>query len=811
MRYAIPILFLMLIVAVVVGYGLWSSGDRGERHTPSKEILVSDLVHDSPIADYMATTTSLNFGTPQGKHCYDEADLRYHSACKGWYSFRDEERAQDCAMLLGGSGTFIMTVLDPCDGVLTLKGCAPEGGGSDTADLRLYLNHHLIAEEKLPRRLDLHLLRFAVAAKDLLEGDNLFRVEVDNGIRFDLPDLLFPVMLSAVFVSATLEPYSRPNPMAPLVVPGSGESQPPALVHGSGTRLEYFHLPEPGEHLKGVAVAKGGPIKALITITRRGESSCELFSRIIASDIGPVEIDVDLSPYADQPCCICLLSGHPGVVRHGSYIRWESLRIVNISQSAGALSRHESPRARHESDSRAKVDIQAKPDLIVLLLDAASAFFFECLGGRKAVTPAVDAFSREAVVFRHAVTPAPYTLPAVGSLMTGQVPDRHGVVWNANRDGVNLKLSSKTLTAASLLKAQGYSTYGVVTNPNAAGLYGFATGFDQFEELFSDPDLWDEGVDPAAAIEKAKALIQKHKKENDSPFYLYLHLFQPHAPYTPPETFVSRFTGPYEGIVDGKRPVIDGFKDKGEPQLSTEDFDHLRDLYAANLAYVDEGTGELLDWMRAEGYYNDALIVVCSDHGEAFGEHDSIEHGHHLYEEALRIPLMIKYPDARFAGKKVDDAVCLTDLPHTLVAAGGADPLVLGEDGIDLTTRLNDSTSWPDRVLSARSDIYKPSFSLRWRGYQYIYDTLSRRSELYFLPDDPAQQNNIVNTHRVTAGYLRTELCRYFAALAKEEKGERVKVDEGFIHSIEAIGYTGNTNNQGTSENNTTPLPLGKR
>jgi arylsulfatase A-like enzyme len=429
--------------------------------------------------------------------------------------------------------------------------------------------------------------------------------------------------------------------------------------------------------------------------------------------------------------------------------------------------------------------------MAVILLDSASSFFFQCLQGEDRIAPVAEALAAEAVVFEAAVTPAPYTLPSVGSILTGLLPDRHGVVYNANREGMNLKLSERTATLAGTLAKAGYATFGVVTNPNAANLYGYGKGFARYEELFKDPALWREGVDPAEAVERAKALIRAHRASGDHPFFLYLHLFQPHAPYTPPESYTSRFAKPYDGPVDGSRAVIDGFKEKGDPPLTGRDFEQLKDLYAANLAFADDAAGDFLDWMRAEGLFEDALIVLCSDHGEAFGEHRSIEHGHHLYEEALRVPLLIKFPGGRFKGKRVEETVSLVDLAPTLAAAAGAPAEGLGRDGIDLEAHLEGRAAWPERVHAARSDVFKPSFSLRWRGYQYIYDTLNRREELYYLPGDPRQQQELLDARPVIAGYLRARLCRMLCDVLAEAGGEAVKLNDEFIQSVQDLGYTG--------------------
>jgi len=814
MKNRIRILLIGLLPAVAAAHFLCSS-DEGAPGSGTSFVTVLDLIEESRYADLVANRLALDFGTQRDEDLYQEADLRYHAASRGWYSLRREGRGQDCALLLGGCASFTMTVLDPEDSVLTLTGCAPEGGSGETADLRLYLNGTRVGEAKLPRQRELRHYRFSIDADDLVKGDNRFRLEVDRGVNRPLPDLPFPVTLSAIFSSAVLEPVSQPRLDAPLPLVGAARTQPASLVLPSGTRLDYFHLPVAGERLRGAVAAALGPLRATILLTQGDETSVELFSRMLDSASGLARFDIDLTPYGGRPCCLSLQSDPEGASRSRASLRWEAVRVVG-DRTGSRSPEPQAKRAVLQEETEVFPGVGNKPDIIVVLLDAASPLFFQSIGGRsiggrEAVTPAVDSLSRDAVVFANAVTPAPYTLPAVGSLLTGQVPDRHGVVQNVTGDGTHMKLPAATPTAASLLKAEGYSTYAVITNPNASGVYGYSVGFDRYEELFEDPLLWNEGVAPGPAIERAETLIREHKNKDKRPFYLYLHLFQPHAPYTPPNAFVTRRTGTYDGPVDGKRAVIDGFKNLGEPALSREDFDHLRNLYAANLAYADSAIGEFLQWLRAEGLYERTLLVVCSDHGESFGGHHSIEHGHHLYEETLRVPLFVKYPGQLHGGRKIDEVVSLTDIPFTLAAAGGADPAALGQDGIDLTARLAGDVSWPDRAFSARSDVFKPSVSLRWRGYQLIFDTLSRNLELYFLPDDPRQMHNLADEERIVAGYLRTGLCRYFEELRATEKGELVRADDDLLHSIRAIGYAGAADVRTGSSGNSLCLPLGRR
>lgn len=257
--------------------------------------------------------------------------------------------------------------------------------------------------------------------------------------------------------------------------------------------------------------------------------------------------------------------------------------------------------------------------------------------------------------------------------------------------------------------------------------------------------------------------------------------------------------------------MIDGFKHLGKPDLGPDDFAQLKRLYAANLTYVDDAVSGFLNWMRENRLYDSSLIVLCSDHGEAFGEHRTIEHGHHLYDETLRVPLMVKYPNNRHAGLKIERTVSLVDLPPTLAAVGGGDIQGLAEDGMNLGVLLEDEAAWPDRAHLARSDVFKPSFSLRWKGYHYIFDSLNRREELFFMPDDPRQNHDLINERKIIGGYLRTRLYHQLHALLHTQRGEEVEVDETFVQAVEGLGYTGGLGDSRSGQEMDSSLPAGRR
>jgi len=772
------VVYTFVIVLLFAGCALWIIFSPWGGDPVISDPVILDFAAESSRALVIADTPKFVFGATRGKAHYKEVDLRYHSSTSGWHSMRDEERNIDYALLLGGKGAFTMNIMKPCPVSLELKGGAIETGEAGEADLLVKVNGSPVKTVRLPRAKEIHTIRIEVAEELLRAGENIFDLEVDGGISNKPPGFLFPVILSAFFHSAELIGVSGPTSEC-MPVPGKGQLTGLDLIQPTGVMIRFFHLPKKGDRLKANLSSKGGSFKGEVVLLADDKEPHTLFSKLISFG-KPVELDLDLSPFADTPCSITFVSGEPGDEIDGSYLRWSEPYITgSVDQDLD--------REKPEISLSSK-----KPNIVIVLLDAASPFFFGSYNSNIQAAPYSDMLAEDSVVFETAVTPAPYTLPAVGSIMTGLLPDRHGVVWNANRDGVNMKLSRYTATLAGALKESGYSTLAVLTNPNTSKVYGYGEGFDEYVELFNDPELWDEGVDPFAADKKAIELINELVKKKEQPFFMYLHLFQPHAPYTPPNEFVSRYTAPYEGFVDGTREAIDGFKDTGTPAFDEKDFAHLKNLYAANLAWADKAANHFIEYLKSCGLYSDALIVLCSDHGESFGEHRTIEHGHHLYEEAIRVPLIIKFPKSAYAGKRVKDVVTLMDIAPTLVAHGKAQTIgSLGADGKDLTELLNGEASWPDRFHLARSDLFKPSYSLRYKGWQYIFDTWNRQEELYYIPDDTRQNHNLVEVNRNVAGFLRTCLCRALCRLLSKEAGEALNLDEQFIKSIEGIGYVG--------------------
>ena len=290
--------------------------------------------------------------------------------------------------------------------------------------------------------------------------------------------------------------------------------------------------------------------------------------------------------------------------------------------------------------------------------------------GSELPTPAFDTLAREGVVIEGACTPTPSTGPAHVSLMTGLHPWRHGVLLNA----VAMHDQEVPVLAEHLHDA-GFATAGFVSSFNLDRRYGFARGFDSygFEGTFqhSDkPDFWNVGGE---TTERALAWLDQRGPE---PFFLWVHYFDPHAPYDPPPDFYRPKTEPID--IAGKT-LPPGFPSRKMLIEAVRG-------YRGSVVYSDAQIGALIDRLRDTEQLDETLVVVTSDHGEGLGDHGRLGHGHQLYDELVTIPLLLR--GARLpAGVRLKGAAQLEDLMPTILSLVGA-PIPPGLDGLDLSPWL---------------------------------------------------------------------------------------------------------------------------
>ncbi len=368
------------------------------------------------------------------------------------------------------------------------------------------------------------------------------------------------------------------------------------------------------------------------------------------------------------------------------------------------------------------------PPIILISIDT---FRSDRLG---VVTPHLDAFRRDAVLFERAYSHSPLTLPSHATILSGVLPSEHGA-----RDNVGFRMKPVPRLPAQL-KARGYATAGAVSAYVLRAATGIGEGFDAYDDEIDRAG----GDQSLGAVQRPGAktidVAQKWIASQNGPFFYFLHLYEPHTPYQAPEPFRSKHAHAYD----------------------------------AEVAYSDALLGGFFDFLRERGLYDRAIIVVLSDHGEGLGDHEEDEHGIFLYREAIQVPLLVKLPSRALAGESVRTPVGLQEVAPMILRALD-DPRKLTE----IAPRPVYSETWYPRFHFGWSDLHSLI-----DGDEHFID--APRAELYDLRADPAEKQNLIADRRRRAAALRSAI-----APLKREADAPSAVDPEEAQKLAALGYIG--------------------
>lgn len=446
------------------------------------------------------------------------------------------------------------------------------------------------------------------------------------------------------------------------------------------------------------------------------------------------------------------------------------------------------------------------PNVVIFLIDTLRADRVGAYGYTKHPnTPAADALAAEGVVFEQAYAPAPWTLPSVASLFTSAWACAHSTISRHTR------LSDEWDTLAERMKRAGYATYCFFSNDFLAAAMGLPQGFDVHRGIKRfDGEKFDR------ALGKSPKL----------PMLLYIHNIEPHNPYhfAPPHTpgfpdvspeIRKRMRRAYEGY---KRALCYDFQRKqplGTTDV-TEEIDayqnelfYLRreysDLYDASVRFADDKLASVIAKLKERGWWDNTLFILLSDHGEEFGEHGGWLHSQSLYEELLRVPLIVHFPKGRFAGKRVKEPVSLLDVLPTVMEVIGKPELGGGVAGHSLLPLVEggrsprggepmvvgiraNETNYYSRWKQSRGDINLAVRDGAWKG---IWNAQLNKFELYDLSVDPLETQNVASQRREHATalweFLRTfyEQCRE----AARAPAPAPRLDPRSERNLKALGY----------------------
>lgn len=405
-----------------------------------------------------------------------------------------------------------------------------------------------------------------------------------------------------------------------------------------------------------------------------------------------------------------------------------------------------------------------KPNVILISLDTTRADRLGCYGDVNARTAAMDGLARSGVLFTQAASPAPLTLPSHSSIMTGLYPTYHGVRLNGTT-----ALSQEQVTLAEVFSEAGYQTGAFVAAFVLDGRWGLNQGFGKYDDQFDLTKV--KHIDLAGVQRPANQVVDAALRWLDArkhePFFAWIHLYDPHTPYEPPEPLLSEF---------GRRGPAG--------------------LYDGEIAFVDQQVDRALSWIRNAGLDQNTIVVVVGDHGEALGSHGEGTHGFFIYDWALRVPFIVRTPFDELQGVRVDAQVSLVDVFPTVLALTGlqASTRVHGRSLVPLMFRQ----APPDTVY-AYSESMAPDLQFGWsalhslRSPQFKYIE-APRPELYDLVADPGEATNIYAQRGTVADAMARELDRIVAETGRDAPApEAANLDKETLARLASLGYVGTT------------------
>lgn len=429
------------------------------------------------------------------------------------------------------------------------------------------------------------------------------------------------------------------------------------------------------------------------------------------------------------------------------------------------------------------------PLAIVFLVDTLRADHTSSYGYARDTTPELSKFAEDAVLFETAVAQAPWTKPSVASILTSLLPGQHMAVQL--RD----PLDSGHVTLAEMLRAKGFATGAAIAN---SVIYSegsnFEQGFDAFVGLHDAEGRASKEVPAGPVVDAALRLLDARR---GLPTFLYVHTMDPHVPYQPPPPFDQR----WEPHPAPGHPGVDPRTDYKEPL----DRERLIAQYDGDIAYGDQEFGRFLRELKARGLYEQALIVFLADHGEEFQDHGKWLHGRSVFDELIRIPLVVKFPGQRDAGRRVAQQVQSVDvLPTVLQELGLPVPRAPVIAGHPLQAVLRGGAPEPAAVseVSHRGFV---AHGMRTSRDKYVQRFSPESDELYFdLKLDPQEQHNRLEQNRERARLLRAGVE---AAMVHDPFRRHLRISgaaayelrlrsPGWIDGVEPTGFGGSDSYQ---------------
>ena len=399
-----------------------------------------------------------------------------------------------------------------------------------------------------------------------------------------------------------------------------------------------------------------------------------------------------------------------------------------------------------------------RTNVLLITLDTTRADRLGCYGWKPAETPALDALAGQGTLYANALTPVPLTLPSHATLLTGLLPPEHGLRINGAG-----RLPADVPTLAERLAARGYLTAAFPASIVLAKGFGLDRGFQTYDDRMQPSadklDPYSRENPGNVVCDRALDWLAAHARR---PFFVWVHFYDPHQPYAPPEPYRGRHADPYDG----------------------------------ELAFVDAQVGRLVAFIDGRGLRRRTLIVVAGDHGEAFGEHQEKGHGAMVYNATLRVPLILSQPGRVPAGEVRRQWVSLADLAPTVAAVVGLKDRRMNRGRSLLANGGDERACYGESEMLYREYGWAPLRCLTLTRWKYID---APEPELYDVLEDPGETRNRVTMEGEVAREMKAKLATLQAAMTTR-RAAPVALDAASLRAIQSLGYLAGGGHAPTTE-----------
>lgn len=463
-----------------------------------------------------------------------------------------------------------------------------------------------------------------------------------------------------------------------------------------------------------------------------------------------------------------------------------------------------------------EVQRSQKPNVLLLSIDTLRADYLSCYGNNEIKTPSIDSLADNGVLFDRSIAQSSWTVPSLSSMLTSLYPATHGLIKKASTKDSLPKAQKDSLGVrlAEVLNYVGYKTQAIVMNPFILPAFHFDKGFDNFcliADVISEKKeafLWKYlkskifvGVKNSRSkcnhtVEITKKAIEWLKSKRAQPFFLWIHYLDPHMPY---ERYKTYGLNPgYKGILrdtEFVRRLIPSTIRLDKCKFSVADKNQIKTFYKEEILFVDENVGLLLKKLEELKLVENTIIVLTSDHGEEFWDHNGFEHGHTMYQELVHVPLIFQFPGVLPRRKRISKQVRIIDIMPTILDLAGIEhnlkiqgkslmPIIKGEE-------KEDRIAFSDNLLQ-----YEERKLIRTKKYSFIYFPDSQKKELYDLEKDSLEMNNVADEYPELCKKFRSKIiswqedCKKLAeTLGKKQRSSSSPLPKKAKERLKSLGY----------------------